>query len=100
MERIGQATAKLRLDLEMGLVCRPAEETLKDLFRGHRVAVTRQQERMRPAGDHLADDQHAVAIENDEIKPHVFSVADLRDGCALGLSNRQSYALSSSSGTQ
>ena len=67
LERIVEGTAELGLDLAPRLAAGAAEETLGDLFGGDRIAVPGQRLGMDAAGNHFAVDQHAVAIEDDEI---------------------------------
>ena len=81
MKIVGQGTAEFGLDFRIRLARRAAEEAIEDLLLRDRIAVTTEHIGMCAAGDDLAVDQHAVAIENDERWDH------------------ESY-LSSSSGTQ
>src|SRR6516165_1771548 len=67
---VGQGTTELGLHLEIGLPHGSAEETLENLLRRNRIAVARQRRGMRAAGNDLAVDEHAVAIEDDEIDCH------------------------------
>src|ERR1017187_4495341 len=46
---------------------RPAEETIEYLFRRDRIAVPRHGFRVCAARNDFAVDQHAVAVENDEV---------------------------------
>ena len=68
-----------RLRLRGGLPRRAAEKAVEHLIGGDRVAVTRQDLGMGAAGNHLAVDQHAVAIENDEIE--LFDAFSSRERC-------------------
>jgi len=67
VEVVRQAAAQLGFDFESCLTHRAAEETIEHLICRDRVAVPRQGFRMRAARNDFAVDQHAVAIENDEI---------------------------------
>ena len=86
MKIVGQGAAQFGFDFCIGLARRSAEETIKDLLLRDRIAVTAENIGVRAARDDLAVDQHAVAIEDDEIE----SQRMIRDN----------YVLSSSSGTQ
>src|ERR1700722_18533308 len=68
VEVIRKATAQLGLDFNVGLARRAAEEAIEYLFDRDRIAVTRQDIRMNAARNHFAVDQHAIAVENDEIE--------------------------------
>ncbi|MGX1286772.1 hypothetical protein AB7M50_005897 [Bradyrhizobium elkanii] len=70
LEGLGQRAANLALDDPPRLAIGHAEEALQHPIRRNRKAVPRQRFRMRATGNHLAVDQHAVAIENDEIETH------------------------------
>jgi hypothetical protein len=68
VEVIRQAAAELGLDFNVRLARRAAEEAIEDLFDRDRIAVTRQDLGMNAARNHFAVDQHAIAVENDEIE--------------------------------
>jgi hypothetical protein len=71
LEVIRQLSASLSLDHETRFAVGNAEKTLQHLFGRDRITVTRQRVRMRVAGDYLAVDPHAVAIENNQIERHL-----------------------------
>ena len=70
LEVVGEFSSHLGFDDLPRLAVGYAEEALQHLFGRDRIAVARQQRSMRKAGDDLAVDKHAVAIENDEIDVH------------------------------
>ena len=86
-EVIGQAAAEFGLNFQRCLAHRTSEKPLQHLVRRDRIAVARQRLRMRAARNDFAVDQHAVAVEDDEIETH-------------GQDFTKTYVLSSSSGTQ
>jgi hypothetical protein len=65
---IGQFSDDLGFDHQPRLAVGDAEEAPEHLIRRDRIAVARQRFRMRAARDHLAADQHAVAVEDDEVE--------------------------------
>ena len=77
--------AQFRLDLRLAWRS-SAEEAMEHLLVGDGIAVPRQRLGMRAAGNHLAVDQHAVAVKDDEIE--------------MAFKAHATQVLSSSSGTQ
>jgi hypothetical protein len=66
-------SAEFSFDGFAGFAIRHAEKAREHLVGSDRIAVARQGFGMRAAGNHFAVDQHAVAVENDEIKIHLSS---------------------------
>ena len=75
--------------VSLRLAVRNAEKAIEHLLGGDGIAVPGQGFRMGAAGNHFAVDQHAVAVENDEI-----------EGSRVRRSAQAAQDLSSSSGTQ
>ena len=75
MEVVRQAAAQFGFDFKMRLTRGSAEEPIEYLFDRDRVAVARQDVRMHAARNDFAVDQHAVAVENDEIESLIFILA-------------------------
>ena len=73
VEIIRQLSAEFGFDDQLCLAVGHAEKAMQHLVFGDRIAVARQRLRMRTAGDDLAVDQHAVAVENDEIEMHHYA---------------------------
>jgi hypothetical protein len=64
---VGQAAAELGFDLEIGLARRATKEAVEHLLGVDWIAMPRQHIRVGAAGNDFAVDQHAVAVENDEL---------------------------------
>jgi hypothetical protein len=84
-EIVGQRAAELGFDFKRGFAQRPAEKPFIDLLRRDRKAVAGQQFSVGAAGQKLAIDQDAVAVENNEI-----------DSCIQDLSSSNGTQYSSS----
>src|ERR1043165_7695098 len=69
VEILGERLADLALDDQPRLTVGYSEKARQPLLGGDGIAVTRRRRRMRGARDQLAVDEHAVAIEDDEIEP-------------------------------
>jgi len=98
----GKTAAHLVFDRQAGFAIGYAEEAFQYLFRRDRIAVPAQDVGMRAARNDLAVDQHAVAIEDDEIENRIFPLARFLHASRFPLRSktRRLQVLSSSSGTQ